>query len=316
MGGNQTPAEAGVAAPPFSVWAAETGSGPARLTIAEAPLVDQTNYLKSQPPCDAGFHLIYCDPPFYSGKVQQADNGKFCDTWPTLEAYLTFMRRQLEAMAPLLRPEGFLALHCDAHASHYLKVAGDAVFGYDNFRNEIVWHYSGRRQPAALRLNRKHDVILVWAKSRHARMYPVFEPWERDRYVAMKKQKVHRDEDGREWIWGHMGRGRSHAYRIYLDEVVSRGRAIDTVWDIPIINMGAKERLGYPTQKPLSLMTRIVDLLTRPGDWVADFMAGSGTTGEAARLSGRNVWLGDDSAAAIAIMRRRLLASGAVPYAP
>jgi site-specific DNA-methyltransferase (adenine-specific) len=134
----------------------------------------------------------------------------------------------------------------------------------------------------------------------------VFEPWQKDEYVAMKKQKVHLDDEGREWIWGHQGRGKSHAYRIYLDEQVRRGRAIDSVWDIPIINTSAKERVGYPTQKPMALMTRVVELTTAPGDWVADFAGGSGTTGVAARALGRRCWIGDANPAAVEMMAVRL----------
>lgn len=257
-------------------------------------------------PASLRFQCIYWDPPFFSRKVQAADRGQFLDRWDSLEAYLAAMQRVWEPMAARLAPEGFFALHCDWHASHYLKVMGDRLLGYHNFRNEIVWHYHGRRQAAHTRLNAKHDVILVWAASKKATMQPLYEPWDRDYYVRMKRQKVHRDEDGREWIWGHRGRGKSHAYRIYLDEVVAQGRAVDDVWELPIINTSSRERLGYPTQKPLQLLTRLVELLTRPGDWVGDFMAGSGTTGEAALRLGRRVVLADRNPEAVAIMRARL----------
>lgn len=242
------------------------------------------------------------DPPFYSNK----DYGAFSDEWTSLNEYLDEMKGWVHSIRPWIHESGFLVLHCDYHASHYLKVMGDEIFGYPNFRNEWVWHYTGRRTPAALHVNSKHDVLLVWAKSPAARMNPVYDDWNRDDYVAMKKQKVHCDETGREWIWGHQGRGKSHAYRIYLDEHVSRGRAIDTVWDIPIINTSAKERTGYPTQKPLALMQRIIALTSNPGDWVGDFACGSGTTGVAALEMGRKVWLGDASEEAVAVARGRV----------
>ncbi len=271
------------------------------LYIARGSLVDQSAWL------DAAafphlFKLIYLDPPFFSLK----DYGSFSDQWVSLDAYLEEMETWLRALNPWLQDQGFFVLHCDYHASHYLKVLGDRIFGYANFRNEWVWHYSGRRQPAGLRVNSKHDVLLVWAKTPRARFNPVFDPWNRDDYVAMKRQKVHRDEDGREWIWGHEGRGRSHAYRIYLDEHVGRGRAIDSVWDIPIINTSAKERVGFPTQKPLALMSRIIALTTNAGDWVADFAAGSGTTALAALKMERLAWTGDINEEAVAIAQSRL----------
>lgn len=253
---------------------------------------------------DLRFKLIYCDPPFFSNK----DYGSFTDQWSSLEEYLAAMREWMDRMAPWLDRAGFFVLHCDYHASHYLKLEGDRIWGYGNFRNEWIWHYGGRRTPAGLRVNSKHDVLLVWANSPHARFNPVFDTWDRDAYVAMKRQKVHTDEEGREWIWGHRGRGQSHAYRIYLDEQVGRGRAIDSVWDIPIINTSAKERVGYPTQKPLRLMQRIIALTTRPGDRVADFACGSGTTAVAAHAMDRMVWAGDQGDGAIELTVRRLAA--------
>lgn len=255
---------------------------------------------------DIRFQLIYCDPPFYSGKTQSSDFATYEDRWPSLNAYLTEMETSMRTMASVVSDSGFFVIHCDWHASHYLKIMGDRIFGYENFRNEIVWHYKGRRQPAILRLNSKHDVLLVWAKSLASRMNALAEPVDRDDYVKMKRQPVNLDEDGREWIWGHMGRGRSKAYRIYIDEVVARGKPLDDVWDIPIINLNARERVGYPTQKPLALLERVVTLLSHPNDWVGDFMAGSGTLGVAAAHLGRQVILADRSPEAVAIMRERM----------
>lgn len=252
------------------------------------------------------FQLVYWDPPFFSGKHQMAVNGSFRDTWESLQSYLTFIRDHFSLITRFLAPSGFFALHCDYHASHYLKVMGDELLGYDNFRNEVVWHYTGRRQKAVIRINSKYDSLLIWAKSDQARMTPIYDRWDRDYYVRMKKQPVHIDDEGREWIWGHRGKGQSHAYRIYLDEVINQGRAIDNVWDIPIINTSARERMGYPTQKPLRLLERVVQLLTQPGDWVLDVMAGSGTTGVAALTLKRPVWLGDLNPEAIRIMQQRM----------
>ncbi len=271
------------------------------LRVVCGDIVDQIGWLH-EAKFPHNFSLVYLDPPFFSNK----EYGSFSDAWESLDAYLTTIRDWVRAIYPWVKDRGFFVLHCDYHASHYLKVMVDEIFGYGNFRNEWVWHYGGRRQPAIRRVNSKHDVLLVWAKTDEARFNPVFEPWERDEYVAMKRQKVHRDEDGREWIWGHQGRGRSHAYRIYLDEQVSRGRAIDSVWDIPIINTSSKERVGYPTQKPVKLLTRVIELTTNPGDWVADFAAGAGTTGVAALAQGRAAWLGDINKEAVQLIIQRL----------
>jgi site-specific DNA-methyltransferase (adenine-specific) len=279
--------------------------------IAQGSVTEQVRWLLSAAAAER-FQLVYCDPPFFSNQDKIGDAGRFGDCWPDLDTYLAEMRAWLQAMACLVAPTGFFVLHCDYHASHYLKVTGDAVFGYRQFRNEWIWHYTGRRQPARQRVSQKHDTLLVWAKGPKAVMNPVFEPWDREHYVRMKRQKVYRDETGREWIWGHQGRGRSHAYRIYLDEQVARGRAIDSVWDIPMINTSAKERTGYPTQKPVRLLQRVVQLTAQPGQWVADLAAGSGTTGVAAVSEGCHVWLGDHNPEAISLIRQRVsLSAGA-----
>jgi site-specific DNA-methyltransferase (adenine-specific) len=255
---------------------------------------------------DHSFQLIYCDPPFYSGKIQRAELGEFNDRWPTLADYLNFIQDYMIHIIPFLSPSGFFVLHCDPHASHYLKVLGDKIFGYENFRNEIIWHYTGRRTPAVQRVNSKHDVLLIWARSERGRMTGLTDPWTRDYYVLMKRQAVNLDDEGREWIWGHRGKGQSHAYRLYIDEAVKQGRPIDSVWEIPIINTSARERTGYPTQKPIALLRRVVNLLTEEGDWVADLMAGSGTAGEAALCLGRPVFLGDSNPDAVSIIQRRI----------
>ncbi len=267
--------------------------GPVEATIAQLP-------------AEQKFQLIYCDPPFYSKKVQVADRAAFSDRWASLNEYLQGMADLVRAMAPRVAPNGYFALHCDWHASHYLKVLGDRIFGYENFRNEIVWHYKGRRQPAVMRVNSKHDVILVWAGSTLSRMAPLADEVNREAYIKMKRKPVFTDEDGREWIWGHNGRGRAQAYRIFIDDVVERGLPIDDVWEIPIIPIGSRERVGFPTQKPLALLLRLVELLTSPGDWIADFMAGSGTLGEAGLKLDRNVVLGDRNPEAIKVMEMRL----------
>ncbi|CAB1129974.1 N6_N4_Mtase domain-containing protein [Candidatus Hydrogenisulfobacillus filiaventi] len=254
-----------------------------------------------------GFRLLYCDPPFFTGRDRVADAGAYPDSGRTLEEYLAWMAQVLAAQAPLLAPDGFFCLHADYHSGHYLKVLGDRIFGYRNFRNEIIWHYTGRRMAGRRRVNQKHDALYIWARSPAARMRPLFEPaWTRHEYVRMKRQAVHRDADRREWIWGHAGRGRSKAYRIYLDEAVARGRAVDSVWDLPILNTSARERTGYPTQKPEALLERLVDLLSDPGDLVGDLMAGSGTLAAAAARRGRSAWVSDLNPAAVAVMRARL----------
>ena len=154
--------------------------------------------------------------------------------------------------------------------------------------------------------------MIFYGKSSQAKIrnYPT-EVYYREQYIKMKKQEVHIDENGREWIWGHAGKGKSHHYRIYIDEVTQVGRAIDDVWDIPIINTSAKERLGYPTQKPELLLKRIIEASSNKGEIVADFFCGCGTTLAVTQLLGRK-WIGCDvSPTALKLVKQRLIKYGA-----
>lgn len=275
------------------------GSMPGRVVLGDGLAV-----MRSLP--EGSFDAIYLDPPFRTGKAREGDRAEFADSWPSLESYLDWLEPFVEESHRLLRPSGWFWLHLDWHSVHYAKVLTDRLFGPRRFRNEIIWHYTGRRTPAARRFNQKHDTILLYARSEASRLTPLAEPWSRDAYVHMKRQQVHRDPDGREWIWGHAGRGRSKAYRIYIDEQVERGRAIDSVWDIPIINTSAAERTGFPTQKPLELLERICRASVPEGGLIGDFLAGSGTTGVAAFNTGRRFFLVDRLDAAVAVAAERL----------
>jgi DNA modification methylase len=256
------------------------------------------------------FAAVYLDPPFFTQRTRMADEGEFPDAWPDLEAYLAWLRPWLEESRRLLRADGWLWLHLDWHAVHYAKVLADEIFGRRHFRNEIIWHYTGRRMPSARYFNRKHDTLLLYAASDQARLTPLFEPWTREEYLKRKRQRLHRDPDGREWIWGHAGRGRSHAYRIDIAAQVERGRAVDSVWDIPMINTSAGERTGWPTQKPEALLRRVVASSVPEGGRIGDFMAGSGTTAVAAAVLGRAFVAAERDARAVRLMVERLRKQG------
>ena len=275
--------------------------------------------------------LIYLDPPFNSNRNYAAPVGSraagaaFKDTWTLsdldvawmgliadeqpavanllhtaklthgkgMQSYLTMMAVRLLEMRRVLKETGSIYLHCDPTASHYLKLLMDAVFGSANFRNEVVWSFTGRLMFTPYRFNAKHNSLLFYAKSKGHKLNEVTETITRDEYVQMKKQQIHIAEDGREWIWGHAGKGKSHEYRIYIDEVLSKGRHLSTVWRIPIINTSSKERVGYPTQKPLALLERIIQASSNPGDVVLDPFCGCATACVAADQLGRK-WVGID----------------------
>ena len=263
-------------------------------------------------------------------------------------AYLVEMAVRLVELHRVLKPTGSLYLHCDPTASHYLKVLLDAIFGAENFRNEIIWKRKagrGETNLAAIRFGVTADSLLFYGRSDAALLHRQYRP-SNVAYIASKFTYV--DPEGRRYrldnitspsprpnlyyeYKGHLPppngwavsrermeemerQGRLHipdspARRIqrkrYLDEL--EGETVDTLWDdIPPINSQAKERLGYPTQKPLALLERVIEASSNPGDIVLDPFCGCGTALVAAQKLGRQ-WIGIDvTYLSIAVMRARL----------
>ena len=248
----------------------------------------------------------------------------------------------------VLKPTGSIFLHCDATASHYLKLLLDGMFGPTNYRNEIVWQRTTGKSLMSVKLPNNHDVILFYQKKDGAYwdLDATFQRYDEDNLSAKTAGKYsHFDPDGRKYqldnlinpnpnrpnltyeflgvtrVWRWTRARMEEAYRQgivvqpnpgsvprmkrYLDE--QRGIAIGDVWtDIPPLNSQAQERLGYPTQKPLALMERIIRLVTKPGDVVLDPFCGCGTTIHAAQKLGR-AWIGIDiTHLAISLIERRL----------
>ncbi|PFG29315.1 DNA-methyltransferase [Paramicrobacterium agarici] len=252
---------------------------------------------------DAAFTLIYIDPPFNTGREQrrtrtthvrssEAASGTvtgfkgqtyerirgqlhryddaFDDYWAFLEP------RLLEAWR-LLADDGTLYLHLDYREAHYAKVLCDAIFGRDCFLNEIIWAYDYGGKSKS-RWPTKHDTILVYVKN--PRSY-VFDSDAIDREPYM-------------------------APGLVTPEKAARGKLPTDVWWHTIVSPTGREKTGYPTQKPVGVLRRIIQASSREGDWVLDFFAGSGTTGAAAASLGRNYVLIDENPEAVAIMRERL----------
>lgn len=220
-------------------------------------------------------------------------------------AYLVMMTARLVELHRVLKPTGSLYLHCDPTASHYLKVVLDAIFGLRNFRNELVWHYSGWNKHLAQHFERRHDVIFFYAKSKDQTFNGYGEPWEsEEQYLKVRKQKLHVDEDGRKYVMSDRGGGKR--IKRYLEEAMQYGRPVDSVWDMDKLNNSASEALGYPTQKPLALLERIIQASSNPGDVVLDPFCGCGTAVDAAQKLGRR-WIGIDiTYLAIDLIQKRL----------
>jgi len=249
--------------------------------------------------------LIYIDPPFNTGKLQerttirtvrdeeggdrtgfglkryrtiQLGRTGFTDSFDDFPA---FIEPRLRAARRVLKPSGSLFLHLDCREVHYCKVLLDAIFGRGCFMNEIIWayDYGGRsrsRWPA------KHDNILWYAMDPDNYVFN-YDAMDRIPYMAP----------------GLVGR-----------EKAARGKTPTDVWWHTIVAPTGREKTGYATQKPLGIVERIVKVHSRPGDLLMDFFAGSGTLGEAAALHDREFILVDNNLEAIEIMRRRLARYG------
>jgi site-specific DNA-methyltransferase (adenine-specific) len=246
--------------------------------------------------------LIYLDPPFATGDEFVLQRGgretvAYRDRWGGgIGSYLTAMYERLVAARELLGPNGSLFLHCDWHASHWLRCLLDEVFGAGCFKNEIVWRY--RRWPAKTRVfQRMHDVIFWYGRSEsdgHA-FEPMYEALAPSTLATFGTRKQVAD----------FSSGRRKPGQL---EVETPGAPMSDVWDVGILAPISRERSGYPTQKPEALLRRIVETVTRPGDLVADFFCGSGTTLAVAAKSGRRFIGCDASPVALHATKKRLLA--------
>jgi site-specific DNA-methyltransferase (adenine-specific) len=268
-------------------------------TVLEA---DNLDVLRAMP--DGVADLVYADPPFASGgrrRLTSIRTGEgerrrrgFGDrtypyrvvsdlAWPDdlpLEAHLEQLRLRLVELRRVLADHGSLYLHVDWRTVHHVRLALDEVFGAARFLNEIVWayDYGGRARD---RWPRKHDTILWYAKG--------------DRWLF--------DRDAVDRV-PYLAPG------LVGPEKAARGKLPTDVWWMTIVPPGSAERTGYPTQKPVRLLERIVAASSRPGDLVVDPYAGSGTTGVAAARLGRRWLLVDRNPDAVAIARDRLRAEG------
>lgn len=240
---------------------------------------------------DACCDLIYLDPPFRTQQVRANRTGPtYDDRWDgNIECYLQFLEPRLIEARRLLSNQGSLYVHLDWRAVHYVKVRLDAVFGTNNFLNEIIWSY---RTGGLSRkwFARKHDTILLYARSAGNHVFNVL------RGGAFRTDGLNRDGDGRPYKNTRNG-------RLYFHP---DGPAVTDVWDIPFLSTVSTERIGYPSQKPEALLERIITASSAPGDRVADFFCGSGTACAVAARLGRR-WLAcDRSEEAVAIAARRL----------
>ena len=252
---------------------------------------------------DESVNLIYIDPPFNTGKLQQrteieveldaqgdrvgfqgrtyrTHKGKtthYTDKFENSDVYLQFLRPRFEEAYRVLHPHGSFFLHIDYREVHYCKVMLDEIFGRASFMNEIIWAYDFGGRPKT-RWPPKHDNILWYAKTPKHYTFN-FDEMDRIPYMAP----------------GLVGK-----------EKAARGKTPTDVWWHTIVSTNGNEKTGYPTQKPLGILNRIVKVHSLPNDTLLDFFAGSGTFGEAAALHERSSILIDNNIPAIRCIMGRL----------
>ncbi len=254
-------------------------------------------------------NLIYADPPFFTNRKNSARIGRgedsrkpaawelaegYADHWPDLDAYLDFLYRRLALMHRLLAPNGTLYLHLDWHADSYARLLLDELFGPENLLNEIVWVYHGP-SPIRRAFNRKHDTLLVYVKGRdyvfnHQAIREPYNPSTVQTFKASPKAGFGKIPD------------------------LERGKVPEDWWYFPVVARLHNERTGYPTQKPEGLMERIILASSNPGDLVADFFCGSGTTPAVAGRLGRKFIAADVTWRAVHTTRQRLVRTQAEPF--
>jgi DNA modification methylase len=311
---------------------------------------DNLEQLKKLP--DKCIDLIYIDPPFNSNRNYEVFWGEtkekrsFEDRHESTQAYIDFMRPRCLELARVLKPTGSFYYHCDWHASHYVKVMLDQIFGENNFQNEIIWKRSTAHSDAkqgSQHYGRLHDALFFYTGSSDYIWNQLYLPLSPS-YVESHYTNL--DPDGRRFRWDNLtgpggaakgnafyevlgvkkywrytpekmskliaeGRvaippnGKVPAHKRYLDE--SKGVPLQSVWDdLPPVNSQAKEALGYPTQKPVALLERIIQASSNPNDIVLDAFCGCGTALVAAQKLNRQ-WIGIDlSPTACRVMAQRL----------
>ncbi len=261
------------------------------------------------------FTLAYLDPPFFTNRAHVARLRKagaplgtplsrvhaFDDRWPDLPSWLDALGQRLEAVRALLAGHGSIVVHVDPKTSHYVKVLGDEIFGAAAFASEIVWRY--RRWPSRTdNFQRVHDVLLRWR--RDMREKPRWnQPYEKLASSTLATWGTHKQRA----VFSREGR-RS---RSSTTDVPTAGVPMGDVWEIGVIAPVARERTGYPSQKPEALLERLIGALSNEGDFVLDPYAGSGTTLAVAHRMQRPFVGVDASAVAITAVRARFDALGA-----
>jgi len=248
--------------------------------------------------------MVYLDPPFFTQKKHKLINRdltqeyQFDDVWYDIADYIHFLHLRLSEIRRVMKASACIFLHCDKSASHHIRLLLDQVFGAEHFVSEIIWTYK-RWSNSQKSLLGSHQTIYLYSKSSDYKFNTLFDNYSEttnlDQILQKRERNAHhktvyaRSEDGEVILNGP-----------------KRGVPLSDTWEIPYLNPKAQERVGYPTQKPLALLERIIQLGSDAGDCVLDPFCGSGTTLVAASLLNRDYMGIDLSESAITLARERL----------
>lgn len=247
--------------------------------------------------------MVYLDPPFFTQKWQSMrdSDGKeyiFSDLWQSRSEYLSFIEIRLREIRRVLKESGTVFFHCDSTSAHYIKILLDNVFGENNFQSEIIWCYK-RWSNSRKGLLSGHQTIFFYSKTRNYKFNTIYCDYSPTTNIDQILQERSRNEKGKVRY-----KKDENGNLVFGKE--KRGVPLSDVWNIPFLNPKAKERTGYPTQKPIELLERIIEISTNKGDVVLDPFCGSGTTLVASKLLHRDFIGIDINQDAIELCKKRL----------
>lgn len=249
-------------------------------------------------------NLIYLDPPFFTQKTHRlctkdrTQEFSFDDLWSSHTEYAHFLYVRLTEFRRVLHPTGAIFFHCDRTASHVIRGLLDEVFGAKNFRSEIIWSYK-RWSNSQKNLLPAHQTLYYYTKSDQYTFNTLYQDYSATTNVDQILQRRKRDRHGKS-VYDVNDSGD------FIPSGTKKGVPLGDVWNIPYLNPKAKERVGYPTQKPVLLLDRIIQIASNENDWVLDPFCGSGTTLVAATLLNRRCMGIDISQEAIDMAHKRL----------
>ena len=248
--------------------------------------------------------LVYLDPPFFTkrdlSETTRKGNKKysFSDKWIDSNEYIEFMHERIELLHKALKDNGSIFIHCDRKSVHFLRIISDKIFGEENFRSEIIWQYK-RWSNSSNSLLPAHQNILYYTKSDAFTFNKIYKDYAPTTNIDQILQKRTRDNRNKS-IYAKSADG-----KVTLSDE-KKGVPLSDVWEIPFLNPKSKERVNYPTQKPLQLLNQIIRLASNEGDLVLDPFCGSGTTLVSAELNNRIGWGIDISKDAVEVSKQRL----------